>query len=395
MSADPLEFTQRMHQRKKEAKFEEILFELPIINISELRKLCWNGIPPPYRAICWQLLLGHMPAASERRDYMVDKRRREYHKSISLMCENDTANTEASYKQVELDVERSADPHRPMHAKMLSDHRVKNSLTHLLVLLAVRNPASGYVQGMLDIATPLFCVLLGGYFGGVTNMDIDIDAISDDVLRNVEADTYWCLRALLSEMQNRYTSDQPAIQSMIFLLEEVVRRVDPQLHAHIRHCCGVEFHSFAFRWMNCMLVRELSMQSIIRVWDSYLSEDDVRTSGSEFLSRFDSFHVYFCASLLTMLRSEILQECSSFDELMMFLQQQVPQCTREWDTVTIESLLSQAFVCKESFSGSERTIMTAQATSVSSGNTELFSKGTGGMVEHDRDDEETLIVMRL
>ena len=27
---------------------------------------------------------------------------------------------------------------------------------------------------------------------------------------------------------------------------------------------------FAFRWMNCLLMRELSMPCVVRMWDTYL-----------------------------------------------------------------------------------------------------------------------------
>jgi hypothetical protein len=33
---------------------------------------------------------------------------------------------------------------------------------------------------------------------------------------------------------------------------------------------NVEFMQFAFRWMNCLLMRELSVKNTIRMWDTYL-----------------------------------------------------------------------------------------------------------------------------
>ena len=33
---------------------------------------------------------------------------------------------------------------------------------------------------------------------------------------------------------------------------------------------GVEFMQFAFRWMNCLLMREMSVKCTIRMWDTYL-----------------------------------------------------------------------------------------------------------------------------
>jgi hypothetical protein len=54
-----------------------------------------------------------------------------------------------------------------------------------------------------------------------------------------------------------------------------------QLHIHIhpRHVAplsshlesqNVEFIQFAFRWMNCLLMREISVRNTIRMWDTYL-----------------------------------------------------------------------------------------------------------------------------
>ena len=41
------------------------------------------------------------------------------------------------------------------------------------------------------------------------------------------------------------------------------------LYAHLQSE-NVEFMQFAFRWMNCLLMREISVQNTIRMWDTYL-----------------------------------------------------------------------------------------------------------------------------
>jgi hypothetical protein len=33
---------------------------------------------------------------------------------------------------------------------------------------------------------------------------------------------------------------------------------------------GVEYIQFSFRWMNCLLMREISIHNIVRMWDTYL-----------------------------------------------------------------------------------------------------------------------------
>ena len=68
---------------------------------------------------------------------------------------------------------------------------------------------------------------------------------------------------------------------------------------------NVEFMQFAFRWMNCLLMREISVQNTIRMWDTYL----VRKSPAGMLlanpvmqaegpDAFSQFHLYVCSAFL-------------------------------------------------------------------------------------------------
>lgn len=41
---------------------------------------------------------------------------------------------------------------------------------------------------------------------------------------------------------------------------------------------NVEFMQFAFRWMNCLLMREISVQNTIRMWDTYLVRSLVKVA---------------------------------------------------------------------------------------------------------------------
>lgn len=90
---------------------------------------------------------------------------------------------------------------------------------------AIRHPASGYVQGINDLATPFLVVFLSEHLeGSIDNWsisDLDPEKISD-----IEADCYWCLSKLLDGMQDHYTFAQPGIQRLVFKLKELVRRID-------------------------------------------------------------------------------------------------------------------------------------------------------------------------
>jgi TBC1 domain family member 2 len=130
---------------------------------------------------------------------------------------------------------------------------------------------------------------------------------------------------------------QPGLQRMVLRLEELVRRIDADLHAHLA-AEGVQFIQFAFRWMNCLLMRELPLGAIVRAWDTYLSEE---------AGGFESFHVYVCAALLCKFSPQLLGQ--DFSSLVLFLQD-MP--TKAWAEADVEPLLSQAYILSTLFENS-------------------------------------------
>lgn len=94
---------------------------------------------------------------------------------------------------------------------------------------------------------------------------------------------------------------------MVLRLEELVNRIDADLCSHLRNT-GIEFMQFAFKWMNCLLLREFNLKCVIRLWDTYISEKD----------GFEDFHVYVCAAFLCQFSSQL--QGMSFDELFQFMQ---------------------------------------------------------------------------
>lgn len=54
-------------------------------------------------------------------------------------------------------------------------------------------------------------------------------------------------------------------------IHEYNRRIDEGFAQHLESE-GVEFLQFAFRWVNCLLVREVPFELAPRLWDTYLAE---------------------------------------------------------------------------------------------------------------------------
>ncbi|KAG6027334.1 hypothetical protein E4U41_000960 [Claviceps citrina] len=321
-------------------KFKKLL-QASSISLPELRALAWSGVPGEVRAMTWQLLLSYLPTNSERRVATLERKRREYTDGVRQAFERVGPNVasgrargldEAVWHQISIDI-----PRTNPHIELYSYEATQRSLERILYLWAVRHPASGYVQGINDLVTPFFQVFLGLY---ITDSNIergmDPGQLPKSVLDAVEADSFWCLTKLLDGIQDHYIVAQPGIQRQVGALRDLTARIDSTLSKHLEEE-GVEFIQFSFRWMNCLLMREISVKNIIRMWDTYLAEEQ----------GFSEFHLYVCAALLVKWSDKLTK--MDFQEVMMFLQS-LP--TKSWTEKDIELLLSEAFIWQSLYKGS-------------------------------------------
>ncbi|KAK4996671.1 GTPase-activating protein [Elasticomyces elasticus] len=342
-------------------KFKRIL-QSSTISLSDLRDSAWSGLPSEVRAMSWQILLGYLPTGSERRVATLDRKRKEYLEGVRQAFERGTAANdapvvvgigglasspstirgkgrgldEAIWHQISIDV-----PRTNPHLELYNYEATQRSLERILYVWAIRHPASGYVQGINDLVTPFWQVFLGMY---ITDPEIEFGMdpaqLPKPVLDAVEADSFWCLTKLLDGIQDNYISAQPGIQRQVAALRDLTARIDGTLAKHLEEQ-GLEFIQFSFRWMNCLLMREISVRNTIRMWDTYFAEDQ----------GFSSFHLYVCAAFLVKWSDQLLK--MDFQELMMFLQD-LP--IRNWTEKDIELLLSEAYIWQSLFRNSKAHI---------------------------------------
>ncbi|XP_061353786.1 GTPase-activating protein GYP1-like [Gastrolobium bilobum] len=314
-------------------KFTKVLSGTVVI-VDKLRELAWSGVPEYMRPKVWRLLLGYAPPNSDRREGVLRRKRLEYLDCISQYYDiPDTVRSEDEInmlRQIAVDCPRTV-PDVPF----FQQQQVQKSLERILYAWAIRHPASGYVQGINDLVTPFLVVFLSEYLeGGIDNWSMS--DLSSDKISNIEADCYWCLSKLLDGMQDHYTFAQPGIQRLVFRLKELVWRIDEPVSRHMEDQ-GLEFLQFAFRWFNCLLIREIPFHLITRLWDTYLAEGDA----------LPDFLVYIFASFL-LTWSDNIQKLD-FQELVMFLQH-VP--TQNWTHQELEMVLSRAFMWHSMFNNS-------------------------------------------
>ncbi|KAL8487352.1 hypothetical protein ACS0TY_023410 [Phlomoides rotata] len=306
----------------------------PSVILEKLHELAWSGVPPYLRPTVWRLLLGYAPSNSDRREGILRRKRLEYHDHVSQYY--DIPDTERTDEEINMLRQIAVDcPRTVPDVTFFQEAEVQKSLERILYTWAIRHPASGYVQGINDLATPFLVVFLSEFLEGSIETWSVAD-LSPEKLSNVEADSYWCLSKLLDGMQDHYTFAQPGIQRLVFKLKELVRRIDEPVSKHIEDQ-GLEFLQFAFRWFNCLLIREIPFHLVTRLWDTYLAEGDA----------LPDFLVYIFASFL-LTWSDKLRKLD-FQEMVMFLQH-LP--TQNWSHVELEMVLSRAYMWHTLFNNS-------------------------------------------
>ncbi|XP_047245840.1 TBC1 domain family member 22A isoform X2 [Girardinichthys multiradiatus] len=308
-------------------KFKQLVAG-PNTDLEELRKLSWSGIPRQVRPIAWKLLSGYLPANAERRESILQRKRQEYFGFIQQYYDSrNDEHHQDTYRQIHIDIPRMSPEHLVLQPKVME------IFERILFIWAIRHPASGYVQGINDLVTPFFVVFVFEYIEEEVE-NFDVSSLQEEALRNIEADSFWCMSKLLDGIQDNYTFAQPGIQRKVKALEELVSRIDESVHRHMQQY-EVEYLQFAFRWMNNLLMRELPLRCTIRLWDTYQAEPE----------GFSHFHLYVCAAFLVRWRKEILDE-RDFQGLMILLQN-LP--TMHWGNEEVSVLLAEAYRLKFAF----------------------------------------------
>src|SRR2546421_4700031 len=88
-------------------KFKTIL-QSSTVDLPKLRELSWGGIPDELRPMAWQLLLGYLPANSERRVSTLERKRKEFLDGAKqAFSRGVTGMDQAIWHQISIDIPRT------------------------------------------------------------------------------------------------------------------------------------------------------------------------------------------------------------------------------------------------------------------------------------------------
>uniref|UniRef100_A0A1I7YZ90 Rab-GAP TBC domain-containing protein n=1 Tax=Steinernema glaseri TaxID=37863 RepID=A0A1I7YZ90_9BILA len=315
------------------------------VDLDELRKTCWMGIPAKFRPQAWRILSGYLPTNMERREVTLSRKREEYWNCVEQYFHTRFEDQfQDTFRQIHIDIPRMC-PLIPLFQQKL----VQEIFERILFIWAIRHPASGYVQGINDLVTPFFVVFVSEFIQDDIDVGtFDVAQLPLEQLEIIEADSFWCFSALLDTIQDNYTFAQPGIQLKVLQLKQIMCKVEPELHKHLESN-HVEYLQFTFRWMNNVLMREIPLRATIRLWDTYLSERN----------GFSQFHVYVCVAFLRQFAQRLKEE-KDFQGIMLLLQN-LP--TQSWGDRDIREVTAFAYSLMSVYHGAKNHLQLDQPTS--------------------------------
>jgi hypothetical protein len=327
---------------RRERRLRELL-EQDLIDLDKLRPLVWLGVPAELRPRVWMLLLSYLPSDRSRTDLSLERKRGQYrayvHEIFELRQLHETEKLVRDLKQIEDDLPRT-------QPKLLvfKQPLLREALKRILYIWSVRHPACGYVQGMNDLGSVLMLVFLQPF------CPFDLLTQSGPIgpqLEQVEADCFWCLTVILDNVQDFFFPSSPGIQRSLMRIQEIIGRVDEALARHLKSQ-EVMMLQFAFRWFNCLLVREFPLSLVFSLWDAFMSEPD----------GFSAYAVYVAAALCLRWSTEL--KSMPFQDIMLFLQN-LP--TADWTERELHEVLANAYTYYRWFHSSPQHLKSNESDS--------------------------------
>ena len=186
-------------------------------SIQELKDLVWKrGATLRTRHLVWPLILGYLPPDPSRWEETLSKKRAEYKELIRIWYKStlDVIHKAEEYekktgkkmfmednlgllRQIEVDINRT----RPSGFLHMFTHKpILRLLSRLLITWSKAHPKVGYFQGLNELPTPLIVVFLMPRLKDWENTPANLNALTEQDFFEIEADTYWCLSAIMDQL---------------------------------------------------------------------------------------------------------------------------------------------------------------------------------------------------
>uniref|UniRef100_V5EKT2 Rab-GAP TBC domain-containing protein n=2 Tax=Kalmanozyma brasiliensis (strain GHG001) TaxID=1365824 RepID=V5EKT2_KALBG len=346
----------------------------PLHSASEIRhRIFVNGLATETRKQAWPFLLDAIPFTTTAADRAAlwEAREVEYH-TYKARWQHDDAllstdefreqrhrvrvdclRTDRTHPLFSRDAVFAADPNAdPMEDPNPHTQRLGEILLTYGLWESEHSAAdglAGYVQGMSDLASPLYIVCGGD-----------------------EVRTFWCFVGLMQRTKGNFRQDQSGMKSQLLVLQKLISIMDPALYGHLEKTDSLNLF-FCYRWLLVRFKREFAFEDTLAVWEACWCAEPTGSSvdgakgvakqvretskpdgvpsssetGKEQLEAAEwsltpSFHLFCALALLELHREPIMRYLAHFDEILQYFN----SLTGEFDA---QIVISKAEVLAKSF----------------------------------------------
>lgn len=306
--------------------------------IEDLKKRFYDGIDPLIRAKVWRLLFKYVPVKTGSEATILSQSRSEYkeftenYTETRLSQQNDSVILE-TVKLIRRDILRTLPD-----SLIFRNGLVQKAMVRALTIYSIRHPSNLYSQGMNDILAPIFSVFLADYFGVThsqlqSNPSILEKTKGDDWILTPEADAYHCFSLLLSGMKANYVKGFEGVTESLKKMKLLISKADKDLFIHLEKN-EVEIFHFCFRWLFCLLLREVPLPLAVKLVDYYLVEE------------YPPNELCLYLALALLLRYSKKVKDLQREQIIIYLQS-LP--TQGWGEQDVQLLVSEAFTLRVFF----------------------------------------------
>ncbi|XP_028071477.1 TBC domain-containing protein C1952.17c-like isoform X2 [Camellia sinensis] len=164
-------------------------------------------------------------------------------------------------EQIDRDLQRTHPDMKFFSGESSLSRKNREAMRNILLLFAKLNPEIRYVQGMNEVLAPIFYVF---------STDTD-----EQNAANAEADSFSCFVRLLSDSVDHFCqqldNSSVGIHSTLSRLSELLKANDEELWQHLEYTTKVNPQFYGFRWITLLLTQEFDLHSVMRIWDTLLS----------------------------------------------------------------------------------------------------------------------------
>lgn len=282
-----------------ELELPEILEHETHVDMDKLVSLCKHGVPERFRSDAWKYLLG--VSRPERSEEISQGKRME--QEFNELVKTSHAQTELA-RQVRAEVRK----HRQQVGQMREASLEARTRQRLEDAMRCYLHAQGEEcrPGLVHLLGPLAQVF------------------------SSEVDAYYTFQELMKRLT--WPMSFEGCKQMTVTFMTLLRHTLPELYVFFEeeHCAG---GAWLTSWLQFLLARELPLQCVLRLWDTYLAYHPTHSQEASL----HQLHIYVCLAILEVCQEDIMELADA--EVLRYLQQ-LP-------ALDMEEIITQAFNIKD------------------------------------------------